>query len=65
DLIRDGYSDNEYRRLVRALRQSELRNLGTVELKSNNKHLLATVTRAGIVIALVLFLIVGMLGFIM
>ena len=57
DFIRDSYSSDEFRKLVNSLKKSELQYLGTVELKSKNKHLFASITKLGIALALILFLL--------
>lgn len=58
DFIRDSYSSTEFRKQVKALQKSELQYLGTVELKSKNKHLFASLTKWGIALGFILFFLV-------
>jgi len=57
DFIKNCYSNNEYSRLIKALDQSEIRFLGTNELKSKNKLIIGTITKVGVLVAVLLFLL--------
>ncbi len=57
DFNKNCYSQNEYSRLIKALNQSELRFLGTNELKSKNKHVIGTIAKVGVLVALLFFLL--------
>ena len=55
EFFRDAYTETEYQRLINGLKKSNLNYLGTVELKSRNKQLFASMAKWTLVIALILF----------
>ena len=57
--VRDAYSD--YRQIQRELKKNEFQFLGTVELKSEQKRLMGTVARWTLIIAMVMFVLLGIL----
>lgn len=61
DFIRDCYDFEEYRKLMNSLHKSELKYLGTIELRSKNKFLLANLSKFGATWALILFILLSLL----
>lgn len=58
-LVRDAYSD--YRQIQRELKKNEYQFLGTVEMKSAQMKLIATVAKWTLIIAMLMFVLLGVL----